>query len=269
MREAPIGKSRHCGGMPFPEMAYVIIAANSLQSCPEPGYESRSFLSEELNDRALCNPRLYFPSSLSARNESPPVHWISEKAGMVPDTVAALEGKNEGRCVDDAHPRHAQQTRPTLSGNTLDSCEDTNARSIKTRSRRRRWATLFSSSREARGLCSTLYSAMDAHRRLASFSNRRGTPSPGARLKIYQGWMRSLFRIIIYDRPLDNHTLSTLFKRTRLPHIFAPPDTKEHFESIGVPNGHAHTLDWWDARRVELPGTSLKVTCTSAQYFTG
>ncbi|PBK68464.1 hypothetical protein ARMSODRAFT_1019599 [Armillaria solidipes] len=42
---------------------------------------------------------------------------------MVADTVTALEGGNEGGCVDDAHPRHAQQPRPTLSGNN----QDTNA----------------------------------------------------------------------------------------------------------------------------------------------
>ncbi len=102
MRDAPIGKSRHCGGTLFPEMAYVIIVANSFQPFTEPGYESRSFLSEELNERASFNPHLYFPSSLSARKESPPAHWISEKAGsMVLDIVGALEGKNERGCVDD------------------------------------------------------------------------------------------------------------------------------------------------------------------------
>ncbi|PBK68407.1 Metallo-hydrolase/oxidoreductase [Armillaria solidipes] len=71
-----------------------------------------------------------------------------------------------------------------------------------------------------------------------------------------------------YDH-LDNHTLTTLFKRTRKPHIFAPLGNERHFESIGIPNGHAHTLDWWDARRVEIPGTSFKLTCTPAQHFTG
>ncbi|KAK0215408.1 beta-lactamase superfamily domain-containing protein [Armillaria fumosa] len=45
-----------------------------------------------------------------------------------------------------------------------------------------------------------------------------------------------------YDH-LDNHTISTLFKRTRVPHIFAPLGNEKHFESIGVPKGHAHTLD--------------------------
>ncbi|PBK88129.1 Metallo-hydrolase/oxidoreductase [Armillaria gallica] len=71
-----------------------------------------------------------------------------------------------------------------------------------------------------------------------------------------------------YDH-LDNHTLSTLFKRTRKPHAFAPLGNEKHFESIGIPNGHAHTLDWWDARRVEIPGTSFKLTCTPAQHLTG
>ncbi|KAK0183691.1 Metallo-hydrolase/oxidoreductase [Armillaria mellea] len=71
-----------------------------------------------------------------------------------------------------------------------------------------------------------------------------------------------------YDH-LDNHTLSTLFKRARAPHIFAPLGNEKHFESLGAPNGHAHTLDWWDARCVEIPGTSFKLICTPAQHFTG
>ncbi|KAK0229658.1 Metallo-hydrolase/oxidoreductase [Armillaria nabsnona] len=76
-----------------------------------------------------------------------------------------------------------------------------------------------------------------------------------------------------YDH-LDNHTLSTLFKRARAPHIFAPLGNEKHFESIGVPNGHAHTLDWWDARRVEIPDTSLSSSWAvegegKKVYFTG
>ncbi|KAK0191851.1 Metallo-hydrolase/oxidoreductase [Armillaria mellea] len=71
-----------------------------------------------------------------------------------------------------------------------------------------------------------------------------------------------------YDH-LDNHTLSTLFKRTPAPHIFAPLGNEKHLESLGAPTGHAHTLDWWDARRVEILGTSFKLTCTPAQHFTG
>ncbi|KAK0462156.1 hypothetical protein IW261DRAFT_1628738 [Armillaria novae-zelandiae] len=40
--------------------------------------------------------------------------------------------------------------------------------------------------------------------------------------------------------PLDNHTLSTLFKRVRGPHIFAPLGNAKHLGSIGAPTGHAH-----------------------------
>ncbi|KAG7440705.1 Metallo-hydrolase/oxidoreductase [Guyanagaster necrorhizus] len=73
-----------------------------------------------------------------------------------------------------------------------------------------------------------------------------------------------------YDH-LDTHTISTLFKRSRLPHIFAPLGNDKYFESISIPKAHAHTLDWWDARRVEIPhdGASFKLTCTPAQHFTG
>ncbi|KAK0430453.1 Metallo-hydrolase/oxidoreductase [Armillaria borealis] len=70
-----------------------------------------------------------------------------------------------------------------------------------------------------------------------------------------------------YDQYVQPHFI--LFKRDRAPHIFAPLGNEKHFESIGVPNGHAHTLDWWDARRVEISGTSFKLTCTPTQHFTG
>ncbi|PBK88203.1 hypothetical protein ARMGADRAFT_1084852 [Armillaria gallica] len=164
----------------------------TIAEAKEPGYESRSFLSEELNDRASSNPHLYFPSSLSARKESPPAHWISEKAGsMVLDTVGALEGKNEGGCVEDDHPRH------------VDSCEDTNA-----------WY--------------------------------------GVEALMNQRRMKGSFRVIVTS---NNHTLSMLFKRTRAPHIFAPPSNEKYFEWIGTPGEHAHIFDWWDAQRVEIPCT--------------
>ncbi|KAK0477771.1 Metallo-hydrolase/oxidoreductase [Armillaria novae-zelandiae] len=53
-----------------------------------------------------------------------------------------------------------------------------------------------------------------------------------------------------YDH-LDTHTIRTLFKRARSPHIFAPLGNESYFASLGIPKDHAHTLDWWDARRVE------------------
>ncbi|KAK0492501.1 Metallo-hydrolase/oxidoreductase [Armillaria luteobubalina] len=92
------------------------------------------------------------------------------------------------------------------------------------------------------------------------------TLSHRARFRQYQRRTQSSFSIIIMT---NNHTLSMLFKGTRAPHIFAPLGNKKHFESIGVPRGHAHTLDWWDAQRVEVPGTSFNLTCTPAQHFTG
>ncbi|PBK68431.1 hypothetical protein ARMSODRAFT_975837 [Armillaria solidipes] len=52
-------------------------------------------------------------------------------------------------------------------------------------------------------------------------------------------------------------------------HIFAPLGNDKHFESIGIPKGHAHTLDWSDGGRMEIPGTSFKLTCTPAQHFSG
>ncbi|PBK79311.1 N-acyl-phosphatidylethanolamine-hydrolyzing phospholipase D [Armillaria gallica] len=71
-----------------------------------------------------------------------------------------------------------------------------------------------------------------------------------------------------YDH-LDTHTITTLFKRARPPHIFAPLGNESYFASIGIPKDHAHTLDWWDARRVEVSGTSFKLICTPAQHWTG
>ncbi|KAK0477807.1 hypothetical protein IW261DRAFT_1594291 [Armillaria novae-zelandiae] len=38
----------------------------------------------------------------------------------------------------------------------------------------------------------------------------------------------------------NNYTLSTLFKRTRVPHIFALLGNAKHLESIGAPTGHTH-----------------------------
>ncbi len=68
---------------------------------------------------------------------------------------------------------------------------------------------------------------------------------------------------------LDTHTITTLFKRARPPHIFAPLGNESYFALIGIPKDHAHTLDWWDARRMEVSRTSFKLTCTPAQHWTG
>ncbi len=40
-------------------------------------------------------------------------------------------------------------------------------------------------------------------------------------------------RHLLTSPSLDNHTLSTLFKRARAPHIFAPLGNEKHLESIG------------------------------------
>lgn len=85
---------------------------------------------------------------------------------------------------------------------------------------------------------------------------------------------------------LDTHTIRTLSKRSRPPHIFAPLGNGPYFRSLGIPPERVHILDWWDARRVEVniptnkvpggigdePGVAkamFDVTCTPAQHFTG
>ncbi|TDL20164.1 N-acyl-phosphatidylethanolamine-hydrolyzing phospholipase D [Rickenella mellea] len=84
-----------------------------------------------------------------------------------------------------------------------------------------------------------------------------------------------------YDH-LDTTTIRTLFKRERVPHIFAPLGNKEYFRSLGIPEYHTHILDWWDSRRVEIDFSTdanssdkqvhkiiFDLTCTPAQHFTG
>ncbi|THH12123.1 hypothetical protein EW145_g211 [Phellinidium pouzarii] len=82
-----------------------------------------------------------------------------------------------------------------------------------------------------------------------------------------------------YDH-LDTHTITTLSKRERPPHFFAPLGNVKYFSSIGIPNERVHTLDWWKSQRVEV-NTSISdkdiqstkltfdVTCTPAQHRTG
>ncbi len=112
---SPLAYSSHHGNKK-------IIATNSLQPCTEPGHESCSFLSEQLNDRTSSNPHLYFPSSAPVRKESCPVHQISDKASMVADTerekrlmmvrlfALVLSSLTSNSLI--AHSRHVQQPTP-------------------------------------------------------------------------------------------------------------------------------------------------------------
>jgi N-acyl-phosphatidylethanolamine-hydrolysing phospholipase D len=72
---------------------------------------------------------------------------------------------------------------------------------------------------------------------------------------------------------MDTHTLQTLFKRERQPHVFAPLGNDEYFKSINVPASHTHILDWWDSRSVdvEMDGKTvgMDITCTPCQHMTG
>ncbi|KAL0564678.1 Protein-lysine N-methyltransferase efm4 [Marasmius crinis-equi] len=85
-----------------------------------------------------------------------------------------------------------------------------------------------------------------------------------------------------YDH-MDSPTLKVLFSRARKPHIFAPLGNEYYFDSLGcVPETHAHVLDWWDSRRVEitLPSSDsdteakqakavFDITLTPGQHQTG
>ncbi|ESK83189.1 zn-dependent hydrolase oxidoreductase family [Moniliophthora roreri MCA 2997] len=82
-----------------------------------------------------------------------------------------------------------------------------------------------------------------------------------------------------YDH-LDTPTITTLFKRDRIPHIFAPLGNQPYFDKLHIPKTHAHILDWWDSRRVEvnIQDSNAKddaqkavfdVTCTPGQHRTG
>lgn len=84
---------------------------------------------------------------------------------------------------------------------------------------------------------------------------------------------------------MDTHTLQTLFKRDRKPHIFAPIGNGPYFRSLMIPEENIHILDWWDRSRVEVAFPDegelgkdsqpqeyklvVDVTCTPAQHFTG
>ncbi|TFK62699.1 N-acyl-phosphatidylethanolamine-hydrolyzing phospholipase D [Pluteus cervinus] len=71
-----------------------------------------------------------------------------------------------------------------------------------------------------------------------------------------------------YDH-MDTHTLQTLFKRQRKPHIFAPLGNGPYLRSLSIPNENMHLLDWWNRSRVEEYTLSVDITCTPAQHFTG
>ncbi|KAF8989704.1 beta-lactamase superfamily domain-containing protein [Cyathus striatus] len=82
-----------------------------------------------------------------------------------------------------------------------------------------------------------------------------------------------------YDH-LDTHTIRTLFNRTRKPHIFAPLGNGSYFESLSIPKGNTHTMDWWESKRIEVSVPSehsangattvaVDITCTPGQHATG
>ncbi|TFK35176.1 N-acyl-phosphatidylethanolamine-hydrolyzing phospholipase D [Crucibulum laeve] len=88
-----------------------------------------------------------------------------------------------------------------------------------------------------------------------------------------------------YDH-LDTHTITTLFKRKRTPHVFAPLGNGDYFKSLCIPTSHTHIMDWWDSKRIEvsIPSTAsddkstskssenkviVDVSCTPGQHFTG
>ncbi|KAL1692796.1 beta-lactamase superfamily domain-containing protein [Schizophyllum commune] len=88
---------------------------------------------------------------------------------------------------------------------------------------------------------------------------------------------------------LDYKTIHALFRRPRIPHIFAPRGNEKVLKSFGVPASHLHILDWWEKQRIELeipsstsiggdqPGGAAKATqrtrvdiqCVPAQHNSG
>jgi N-acyl-phosphatidylethanolamine-hydrolysing phospholipase D len=91
---------------------------------------------------------------------------------------------------------------------------------------------------------------------------------------------RSQILLTTFTYSLDTHTIHTLAKRTRIPHFFAPLGNGYFFQSMGIPDDHVHSMDWWDSKRVEVTVSSdekdmpkrtvvVDITCTPAQHFTG
>ncbi|KIY68150.1 Metallo-hydrolase/oxidoreductase [Cylindrobasidium torrendii FP15055 ss-10] len=70
-----------------------------------------------------------------------------------------------------------------------------------------------------------------------------------------------------YDH-MDTHTITTLFKKSAvMPHIFAPLGNEGYFKSLGIPETHYHTLDWWQNAEVGLSDAAFTLTCTPAQHM--
>ncbi|KAK0229661.1 hypothetical protein EDD85DRAFT_957434 [Armillaria nabsnona] len=244
-------------------MAYVIIAAYSFQPFTELGYESRSFLSEELNDRASSNPRLYFPSSLSARKESAPAPLISEKAAagpMVLDTVGALEGKMRVDALTTTthvmwipvRTPTREEVHPELLCKIEDGPEADEG--IISRNRYDQYTPL--------GMADILATWFGDGFFLVDLLfvaslGRAGRILFDPMIKHREDIPEIDIVVISHNHydGLDKHTLSTLFKRTRAPHIFAPLGTEKYFEWIGTLGEHTHIFYWWDAGRLEIHGT--------------
>ncbi|KAF8894174.1 beta-lactamase superfamily domain-containing protein [Mucidula mucida] len=91
-----------------------------------------------------------------------------------------------------------------------------------------------------------------------------------------------------YDH-LDTTTIEALYGHSRSPHIFAPLGNSHHFERLGIPASHVHSLDWWKSSVVRgvvsisdfiakgrqlFPsirgdGFEFELTCTPTQHMSG
>jgi N-acyl-phosphatidylethanolamine-hydrolysing phospholipase D len=73
---------------------------------------------------------------------------------------------------------------------------------------------------------------------------------------------------------LDHASIASLAKRKPMPHFFAPRGNESWFRSLGVPDSHAHILDWWESRRLQTTYSDknkleVDITCTPCQHFSG
>ncbi|KIP07586.1 hypothetical protein PHLGIDRAFT_105453 [Phlebiopsis gigantea 11061_1 CR5-6] len=69
---------------------------------------------------------------------------------------------------------------------------------------------------------------------------------------------------------LDANTLRALLARPHPPHVFAPAGNAPTLHALGVPAARCHILDWWESRRLDLPGgPAVDLTCTPAQHNSG
>ncbi|KAK0191825.1 hypothetical protein F5146DRAFT_482763 [Armillaria mellea] len=62
--------------------------------------------------------------------------------------------------------------------------------------------------------------------------------------------------------PSSVRTIYSSLENTRVPRIFVPVGDDKYLESMTLSKEHAHTLDYWNARYVEMLATSSALTCT-------